>query len=441
MGIKQRLSRLFQKESTVQPLISMQHLGRAVWTPRKYKQLAEESYQKNVIAYRAINELAVSASQAAWTLYRVDSQGNKVELTDHPLKQMMLRPNPMQGGTSFIEAVTAFYNISGNAYIEAVSPTGKAPQELHVLRPDRMQVIAGNTGPAGYEYTVSGSRKRWHADENAVLHVKTFNPLDDWYGLSPVEAAAYSVDLHNATLEWNKALLDNRAQPSGSLVYNPKEGPAYLGEDAYNRLKDQLDEQYMGAKNAGRPMLLEGGLDWKQMGLSPQDMDYINSKNVSARDIALAFGVPPMLLGIPGDNTYSNLAEARLALWEQSVLPWLYKLRDELNNWLAPQFEQGLMLEIDEDSISALGMRREAVWQKVQGSDFLTINEKREAVGYKPVRGGDQVLAPATLLPVGFAPEESAKDFSTWLVEEQGYSEEKAAQFTALAFGADSADD
>jgi HK97 family phage portal protein len=413
----------------------MQHLGQAVWTPRRYQNFAEEAYQRNVIAYRAINEVATSATQAPWVLYRVDSQGNKMQLTSHELIDLMRRPNPQQGGAAFIEAVTAFYLIAGNTYMEAIAPDNKPPQELWTLRPDRMKVVAGRTGVAGYEYTINGATKRWAEDEDAVLQIKTFNPLDDWYGQSPIEAAAYSVDLHNATLEWNKALLDNRAQPSGALVYAPKEGSSILDESAYNRLKNQMDEQYTGAKNAGRPMLLEGGMQWQQIGLSPQDMDYINSKNVSARDISLTFGVPPQLMGIPGDNTYANMQEARLALWEQTVLPWLYKLRDELNNWLVPQFGDDLRLDIDEDAISALGSKREAKWEKVNQADFLTINEKREAVGYEPVKGGDQVLAPATLLPIAFSPEsETEKSLTAWLIDEQGYSEEKAAEMAALAF-------
>lgn len=427
MNILNRFLRGMQeKASSVQPLISMQSLGKAVWMKREYRKFAEEAYQKNVVAYRCISELSMSASQAPWLLHRVDSSGNKVEVSDHPLLALMNRPNPQQGGSAFIEAVTGYYNISGNTYIEGLAPTGKAPMELNTLRPDRMAVIAGADGPAGYEYTVDGRRKKWSAVDDEVLHIKTFNPTNDWYGMSPIEAAAYSVDVHNSTLEWNKALLDNRAQPSGALVYAPKDGPSTLNDDQYTRLKQQVAEQYSGARNAGRPMLLEGGLDWRQIGLSPQDMDYINSKNVTSRDIALAFGVPPMMLGIPGDNTYSNMQEARLALWEQNVLPWLYKLRDELNNWLVPKFDDTLRLSIDEDAISALSLRRERVWDKIQGADFLTINEKREAVGYGPVKGGDQVLAPATLLPIGFAPDEGAKSEEEWEEELKalGYSAE-----------------
>lgn len=428
------------KQSAVQQLISMQALGAASWSNRQYKDFSEEAYKRNIVCYRAINEVASGAAQAPWTVYRVDAKGERVEGPNHPLAQLMARPNPRQGTSAFIEFLVAYYLLSGNTYIEGVAATGKPPSELYTHRPDRMSIIKGPTGPRGFEYTVNGATKKWvGAQSEDVLHLKTFNPLDDWYGMSPVEAAAYSVDTHNSTLEWNKALLDNRAQPSGAMVYNPKEGPATLEDTQYNRLKSQLDEQYTGAKNAGRPMLLEGGLDWKQMGMSPQDMDYINSKHTNSRDIALAFGVPPMLLGIPGDNTYSNMKEARLALWEQTILPILYKVRDELNVWLAPKFGDDVVLGIDEDKISALNARRDLVWDRMQGAQFLTINEKRKAVGYEAVDDGDQVLVPAAMLPLGFDPETDGEgnkqQYTEWLTKECGYNKRTADELTKLAYG------
>ena len=89
-------------------------------------------------------------------------------------------------------------------------------------------------------------------------------------------------------------------------------------------------------------MVLEGGLDWKEMGFSPKDMDFINSKNNAAREIALAFGVPPMLLGIPGDNTFANYAEANRMFWRQTVIPILRRVTDALSHRVGAQFEDGL---------------------------------------------------------------------------------------------------
>ncbi len=131
--------------------------------------------------------------------------------------------------------------------------------------------------------------------------------------------------------------------------------------------------------------MLEGGLDWKEMSMSPKDMDFVEAKHSSARDIALAFGVPPQLLGIPGDNTYSNLQEARLALWEQTVVPLVERTIDRLNNWLLPFFDGKLELAADTDGITALAASNQAIWDRVEKSSFLTDDEKRIAVGYSPL--------------------------------------------------------
>ncbi|TGS74874.1 phage portal protein, partial [Mesorhizobium sp. M8A.F.Ca.ET.181.01.1.1] len=150
----------------------------------------------------------------------------------------------------------------------------------------------------------------------------------------------------NAASQWNKRLLDNSARPSGALVYQPREG-GNLSAEQYERLKRELEEGYQGAMNAGRPLLLEGGLDWKAMGLSPRDMDFLEARNGAARDIALSLGVPPMLIGIPGDNTYANYQEANRAFYRLTVLPLVNRTAARLCGWLAPIFGVGLRLEAD----------------------------------------------------------------------------------------------
>ena len=158
-------------------------------------------------------------------------------------------------------------------------------------------------------------------------------------------------------------------------------------------------------------MLLEGGLDWKEMSLSPKDMDFLNAKLQSARDVAAAFGVPPMLVGVPGDSTYANYREARLALWEETILPLLDFIADQLNHWLSPRFGDHLKLAYDKDEISALSPRREEAWARVQGAEFLTLNEKRAAVGYAPLDGGDDL--PALIAPAGALEEDPEEEPET----------------------------
>lgn len=375
------------KASATGPLIALQSPGRPVWTPRDYGALAREGFARNAVAYRCVRMIAEAAGSLAWLAY----EGGR-ELDAHPLADLLARPNPRQTGSDFLEALYGHLMIAGNAYVEAVGIDGGIA-ELHVLRPDRVKVVPGADGwPQAYEYRVGGETVRFEGEAAAgvrpVLHIALFHPSDDHYGLSPLEAAAVAVDIHNAAGSWNKALLDNAARPSGALVYRPAEPGAALTQEQYARLKEELEANFSGAANAGRPLLLEGGLDWKALGLSPKEMDFMAAKDSAARDIALAFGVPPMLLGIPGDNTYSNYQEAQRAFWRQTVLPLAGRAGKALAAWLAPAFG-AVRLDVDLDRVEALSAEREALWKRVREADFLSTNEKRAAVGYGEVAGGD----------------------------------------------------
>ncbi|MBI3435056.1 MAG: phage portal protein [Proteobacteria bacterium] len=322
------------KASATARLIAIETGGRARWTPRDYAALAREGFSANAVVHRAVKLVAENVASVNFLLY----EGAHVH-ERHPLTDLLARPNPRQDGPAWLEALVSYLLIAGNAYIEAVTLDG-AVRELHALRPDRMRVVPGADGWArAYEYAVGGSSVRFEQDAALppILHLALFNPLDDHYGLAPLEAAAVAVDTHNAAANWNKALLDNAARPSGALVYSGPEG-SVLSDGQFERLKHELEGTYQGAINAGRPLLLEGGLDWKPMSLTPKDMDFMEAKNSAAREIALAFGVPPMLLGIPGDNTYANYQEANRVFWRASVLPLARRVGCALTQWLAPAF-------------------------------------------------------------------------------------------------------
>src|SRR5690606_23645469 len=150
------------------------------------------------------------------------------------------------------------------------------------------------------------------------------------------------------------------ARPSGALVYEPGDDAA-LSAEQYERLKAEMESLFQGSANAGRPLLLEGGLKWQATSLSPADMDFVALKAAAAREIALAFGVPPMLLGLPGDNTYANYREANRALWRLTVLPMATRILGGLGEGLAAWWP-GLTLAVDLDQVSALHEEREALW-------------------------------------------------------------------------------
>lgn len=404
------------KESRAGFSIARHALNRPVWNPRSAEQQAKEGYQQNVIAYSCIRMIATCAS--ALPFYMMEGRGDaEREIDSHPLLDLLERPNPMQSRRQLIEADLSFLLIAGNSFMERTQEGRNLlrAQEVWTLRPDRMTVVPGETGlPRAYEHKVGGGTVRYDVDfatgELPILHKRHFNPLDDWYGMSPLDAAAWSIDTHNDAARWNKALLDNGAAPSGALIYGgDAQGSSEMGEQQFQRLKRELLEMYSGSRNAGRPLVLDGGLDWKQMGLSPNDMQFSEAKAMAAREICFAFGVPPMMLGIPGDNTYSNFQEAQRAFYRNTVIPTMEMWLGEFMRWMAPLYERNrpnMRFEVDLDRVPALEGERREIWDRIESSTVLTINEKREALDYAPLddEDADRVMMPSSMVPMGVDP-------------------------------------
>ncbi|WGH78352.1 phage portal protein [Jannaschia ovalis] len=365
------------KASATGRVAAMGLAGRAVWSPRDVTSMTRLGFTGNPVGFRAVKLIAEAA--AAVPLAIADRDG-RVEV--HPVAELLARPNAAQGRSEWLEALFGQLLLTGNAFVEAVGPGG-LPVEMHVLRSDRVSVVPGTDGwPVAYDYAVGGRKHRFHVGEiSPICHVRSFHPQDDHYGLSPMQAAATAVDVHNAASRWSKGLLDNAARPSGAIV-NMGEG---LTPDQFERLSAEMEAYHQGARNAGRPMLLDGGLDWKPMGFSPSDMEFQKTKEAAAREIAMSFGVPPMMLGIPGDATYANYVEANRAFYRLTVLPLVGKVCEALAHWLSQHSGEAVTLGPDRDRVPALQAERDAEWNRIAGADFLTADEKRRMLGLPPL--------------------------------------------------------
>ena len=367
------------KASAAGPVIAWQGSGRVAWSPRDVISLTKTGFLGNPIGFRAVTLIAEAAAALPLVLQDCD---RRYEV--HPVLDLIRQPNPAQGRAELFEAVYGKLLLSGNAYLEAVPGAGALPGELHVLRSDRMALVPGADGwPVAYDYTVGSRRHRFEmtAEVSPICHIRTFHPQDDHYGFSPMQAAAVAVDVHVAASRWSKALLDNAARPSGAIIYRGADGQSALTPDQYDRLVSEMEANHQGARNAGRPMLLEGGLDWKPMGFSPSDMEFQQTKEAAAREIAIAFGVPPMLMGIPGDATYANYQEANRAFFRLTVLPLAAKVTAAVSHWLAGFSASAVELKPDLDQVPALAVERDQQWARVGAADFLTMAEKRALLG------------------------------------------------------------
>ncbi len=369
------------------PLVSFQMSGTATWTPRHYSALVREAYQRNPIAYRCIRLVAEAAASV-----RLCPRRRGECMTGDPA-DLLLSGGIGPVGADVMEAFYGYLQVSGNAYLEAGVASG-VPAALYALRPDRVSVKTTREGwPCGFSYDAGGRTRHFHLDaasgRTAIFHMRLFHPLHDTLGFSPLEAAAQAVDIHNEGGRWTKGLLDNSARPSGALVYQTVERGQQMTSEQFDRIKEELESAYSGAQHAGRPMVLEGGLDWKSMSFSPADMDFLEARREAAREIALALGVPPMLLGIPGDNTYSNFKEANLAFWRQTIMPLVNKTARGLEGWLRPWMGDDLSIVPAYDDVPALAEERAARWGRLSEASFLTDQERREMAGLPP-QGGPQ---------------------------------------------------
>ncbi len=375
------------KASAAGRVIAWQTGGRVAWSARDTASLTRSGFAGNPVGFRSVKLIAEAASALPLVL-----QDSTTRFDQHPLLTLLRRPNTAQGQAELLEALYGQLLLSGNAYIEAVGQE-LTPVELHVLRSDRMSVVPGNDGwPIGFEYTVGGRSHRFAVGDgiSPICHIRAFHPQDDHYGFSPLQAAAMALDVHNSASRWSKALLDNAARPSGAIVYSGNDGQGSLSAEQYDRLVDEIESNHQGARNAGRPMLLEGGLDWKPMGFSPSDMEFQKTKEAAAREIALAFGVPPMLIGIQGDATYANYQEANRAFYRLTVLPLVTRVAAQLGTWLSTFSGEDLVLKPDLDQVPALSAERDAQWKRVAGADFLSDGEKRKLLGLPPIADEDE---------------------------------------------------
>jgi HK97 family phage portal protein len=402
---------LEKKESLTGHLLYERTMGTAVWPDRNYASFAKTGYIENVIVYRCINMIVSNA--AAVPLFVRQGKKDYSMIDKHPFIDLLRKPNPHEGTIELLERLYSFLYIAGNSYLEAVTVRQNTPIELWVWRPDRTKVKADARGyPAEYIYNIGGQEVSYTVDfsksdiQKNILHLKFFHPINDWYGLSPIEPVLKSIATHNEAAAYNKSLLQNQAKPSGLLIYEGVEGGDNILQDKqYKRLQQEIEAKFTGTHNAGKPMLLEGGFKWQSLSMTQEELEFLESKNSVAREIALGFGVPPMLLGIPGDNTFANYKEANRAFHRQTVLPLVDRGCKSMSSFFQPSYGEDFYLQADVDKVEALSEERADAWNRVNTSTFLTINEKREELNFKPVEGGDVVLVPSSsvsLEDIGF---------------------------------------
>ena len=402
------------KASIAAKQIQSMVVGQPQYTEEKYEQLVKEGYNKNAWVYACVRAIARAAASIPLEVYDRASDGELVKVDNHPLQLLLNSPNEEQPRDDFMEAWVSFLTLAGNAYVEMNGPSENGPpQELWLWRPDRVTIVPGEEAIKEIKMSISGQEVTLPYER--TLHAKFFHPTNDYFGLTPLQVARRTTDINNSTTDWNGALVQNYGAPSG-IITTPEQ--VQLNEPERRRISRVIRRLFGGGRNAGKTHLLEGGLQYQQIGLSPKDMDFIDSQKMTREEICAIFGVPPQMVGIQDKSTYNNYSEARQSFYQDTVLPTLDKIVSVINHKLAPLYSDRTVVGYDRSEIEALQEDANELWKRVNENHALTINEKRVRIGLPEIPGGEVLLIPKTLeatptdsvLTVEEAPEESQQE-------------------------------
>ncbi len=327
-------------------------------------------------------------------------------ITAHPILDLLARPNGWYQ-TSYGEFVTAWglsMLLAGEIFTEPIGEKGdeKAPNELYVLPAHELTPERGtstNPIPAWRYRGRSTDSFKYSPDplKTEIFFNKLYDPINPLRGLSPVEACVRSIDLNNQARGWNLNFLKNAGIPPALVTGEFDDTGAAAIHEAYA-------EDVAGEQNVGRLVTLSGkNLQYHQLSMDAAKLHWGDIINLTAREIAIVFGVPPEILGDATNKTYSNYQEARLALYQDRALPLTDFMYGAWNASWVRRFGDDLFLDYDADQIVAIQTDIKQAYERLEAAKFLTINEKRAAVGYENVDGGDVIFVPITSIPLEVA--------------------------------------
>ena len=282
-----------------------------------FRSLATEGYMANPDVFACVREIATAVRGIPFVVQTTNAEGEVEVIRDHPMLKLLNKPNNMESGSAFREHLVTYHLVGGRAYVLRVGATDlrRPPLNLYLLRPDTVMPIAGTTLDmpiSAYQYSGLDGTRIFPREQ--ILDLPYFNMIDATGSMSPLNPAATSVDAGNLGRTWNKNLIQNGARPPSAV-----ETDTQLTDDQFDRLKAEIEAQYSGVANSGKPALLEGGLKWKGTGLSPADMEWQAGQRMSTVDICRVFNVAPELVGDSANKTYCLPAYSRIMTPDGSV--------------------------------------------------------------------------------------------------------------------------
>ena len=363
-----------------------------------YDRFAVFGYSRNPVVNRCANLISDAAAAIPMNVY-VNGELQEDD-SKHDAYRLIKRPNPNQGSAEFFKVLYSNLMISGNAYPVNTYPNNGDKKSdavyLYLLRPDRVTVKSCDSYgyPDKYEYRIeNGIEQTYMSDE--LKHMMIYNPSSDYCGLSPIEVASYELEQHSNIAIHSLSTILNGGRPSGLLQSQQRDADGNLVQfspEEVAALKESINNSINGPTNASNIIVASGEYEYKEMSMNAKDMDFYNLRQTAAALIGLAYGVPGQLLGIEGHNTYANYEQARLAFYEETVIPLAKRVASDFNEMLPRFYTDKVEIKYDFESIDAMGERKRvqseraiALWQ----SGLVTLDEAREISGFGELPNGE----------------------------------------------------
>ena len=351
--------------------------------------------------WACVNFIAGTIASLPLTIYRKGAGGVPVEATDHPLYRLLhSRPNFDQSAFDFWEFMAASIELHGNAFAEKTMGTGGRLISLTPVRPDIMNVRRLASGDIEYSWSEDGKPRV--VTQDRMLHVRGFggSPLG---GLSPLAVCRKAFSAAASVEDAASKIFANGVMSSGILT---KEGTP-LRPEQRAELERLLQEKYIGAVNAGRPMLLDGGLSWQALSIDPGDAEMLESRKFGVEEICRIFDVPPHLVGHTEGNTQlgSSIKEQTQGFIKFKMRKRLKRIESAVEMQLLTRadIEAGVSIEFNiEGFLRGDSQGRAEFYDKMK--PFMTINQVRALEGWEPVAGGDQIYRQMQDEPLGQKP-------------------------------------
>lgn len=349
------------------------------------------AYEISLYANKAINKRAEKVGEIQFELTKGDNPIEKHEILD-----LLSKPNESFTGSEFWSLYQKYFDIYGEVYIllDAEPRMGGKTRvnEMHLLNPPQVKPFFNKqTGEVSkVEYNTAEGTATYTGDQ--IIYSHNPSPNNPLRGESLLKAGISQIQTGANIDEYHSKILENGGRVEG--VFNFKADN--LGREQLKEIKDSYQEEYGKASKAGLPLFLSGNANYERLGLDPAELAYLETKNVNLNDISILTGTPKTVLGMTSEETFANADAAIRVFLKETIRPLLKSLTTKLDEVLVP--EDLTLTFIDPTPENKEDIRQDL--ETANNLHALTINEKREALGYEPIKNGDEILVPMNLVPI-----------------------------------------